>query len=218
MKSKTSAFTLVELVMAMSITAMTALAVAGATMTLSTAYSRSQDYYQNIQTARATMLRFHSAVCKARLIVAADNNTLVLWDGDTNGDGQINIAELLLIDYDKGTRELREYSVVYPDEMCESLKDTHNVHIPLSSVTAVGAAGTVLGTPPYIQERLVATDVTDFTVATDSAPPLAGMVKLQITVGQGTESITLRSASTMRANMTSYVGTVGSNWVLDGEL
>lgn len=218
MKSKTLAFTLVEMVMAMSITAMTALAVAGATMTLSTAYSHSQDYYQNIQAARTTMLRFHSAVCKARLITAADNDTMVLWARDTNGDGRINIAELLLIDYDEGTRELREYSVVYPGELPESIRDTYNVHILLSSVAAVGAAGTVLGTPPYIQERLVATDVTAFSVTTDSAPPLARIVKLQITVGQSPGSITLRSASTMRADMTSYVGIVGSNWVLDGEL
>ena len=88
MRRNPSGFTLVELVMAISITTIIGLAVAGASMALSTAHAHSESRYGSIETARSAMRRIQSSLRAAALVtyVHSNGHKLGYWAGDENED------------------------------------------------------------------------------------------------------------------------------------
>ena len=74
MKRRRKAFTLVEMVMAISITAITGLAVAGVTVALSNAHAHSETFYQSLRTGHFVMHRLQNGLRCARLVTATNNN------------------------------------------------------------------------------------------------------------------------------------------------
>ena len=100
MKRKNHAFTLLELVITIAIMSVIGLSVAGVSVALSTAHANSQSAYENIQASRNTLIGIQRVLNRARLIVATDSQTVLYWVGDANGDGAINISELVALWYD----------------------------------------------------------------------------------------------------------------------
>lgn len=212
---KTPAFTLMELIMALSIMSLIGLAVAGASMVLSTSYTRSQEQYQNIQIARSVMRRLHAQIRTARLVTACRDDTIVLWANDKNGNGKINITEIVLVRFDSGAGEVREYRIVFPSEWTQEKKNLFNVVVSLDSVSTVDEAWeTIASFGTYRVMLPLATDVSGFQLSASAAAPLATYVGVSVTVGQGKHSAMLRSAASLRKDETARVGTAGEDWVL----
>lgn len=208
-----NAFTLMELMLAVAITSIIGLSIAGVSLALSRSYAHTQDFYSNLQTGRTSMSRMQDMLRKTKLVTSAGSDCLVVWTGDQEGTGfgQINRQELVMWIYNSAASEIRQYSIVYPDALLSAL----NVVQPLSTVLAAPSLTNLVNTDIYSQSTVIATDVRAFRVTLDQAAPMARCVKLEITVGSVSAPVKLESAVRLRADATSKVVIQNSQYVLD---
>jgi hypothetical protein len=188
------------------------LAVTGVTMALTDNYVAAEGYSDALQSGRGVMMRVQSAARKAKLITATTATSLVFWAGDTNGDGTINLDELKMVTWNQQAKEIREVAVVFPPGTPNV--GALNVTEPLSAVTTVAAASSVIAADTHCTTTVLAGDVTDFQVTVLPAAPLSTRVNIQLTLGQGSQKLTISSSARLRADSTANVGLNGSTWVL----
>ena len=157
-RTKPKGFTLLEMTMAMAITAITGLSVAGATVALSRAHQDTEGFYQSLQTARSAMMRIQRSIQGAKLVTACTGTTLVLWANDTNGNGTIDADEVLLLVFDTASRQSPDSQQVFPD----AVKAALNVEVPLSTLTDAATVVAQIVPSTYAQTIVLASDASDF--------------------------------------------------------
>ena len=202
--------------MSLCVLSVTTLAIAGVSMTLSTTYCNGQQYYQCVQTARIAMKQIQGIINKSKLITASTQNSLLVWVEDTNRDQRINRTEMLSLRYDKQTGEIRTYRVTLPSDLAPETKTAMDTHIPLSDVTS-STMPSWLQMESMLTNQLLASNVTDFGLKVSPTAPLANLAEILIKVTSEARSLTLRSGSFLRGDMTRHVGTAGGQYVLDTE-
>jgi len=204
-----------ELVMALAITAITGLAVAGVSVALSSAYESSEGYSESIQTARTTTDRIRRAVWASKLVLRAGDGCLTVWRRDTNGDGQINLTEIVSYSLDRSNNRLVERYVAFPVGMSENTRKALDATVSLATALAndnyLGSAN--LG---YGVTNVLAENVSSFAAEGDVAPPLTRLVEIELTVGQSLQTMTLRTAAGLRADYISRLQETKTGWVLSG--
>jgi len=210
------ALTLTELVMGISVTMTIGLAVAGVSVALSSAHAHSNQCYHAIETARGAMRRVQLNLQKAQLITAIgiDNRRLLCWTGDENEDKEINVSELVLLVYATETDEMVERQVVFPSGMAQATRDALDEVFTLETCTDLSVMGPRIRNDAYCRTLLLGTNVQEVRFVADPAAPLSMLVSVRITVGEGDQSLTLRSAARLRADMTEHVATADGDWVL----
>jgi len=92
------AFTLVELLVALILVGILLSAVAAVAYALDNATAVGEDVTVKQAQLRHTTLHILDLVRTCRMICAAPGNDLVLWKADENGDGRINVNELVYIE------------------------------------------------------------------------------------------------------------------------
>jgi len=212
--NRQGAFTLMELTLAIAITATIGVAVAGVAMTISSVHAYSQQCYESTQTGRTAMLRICSAVRKARLVTAVSAGGLALWMGDADGDGNINDDEIIVISYDSSSRQIVQTSVSYPATLDAATRNAINASHPLADLTSVAGSLSAIGANRYKAVRPLADDVGNFSVSTAPSAPLATLARLEMTVGADRTAFTLRNAARLRTDQTADVGVVDDQYVL----
>jgi hypothetical protein len=125
------ALTLAELILAIGIAAVVAGAVAVLAAGLSHAHARTEALRETVHSMRMGMMRLERALRTAKLVTAAETGRLVVWTGDANGDGQINVDELLLLGHDADAGTLVSRQLVFPEDMARGLRKLLNVPLPL---------------------------------------------------------------------------------------
>jgi hypothetical protein len=193
------------MVLAMAILALIGLAIAGVAFALTGAYSNSQDYYQCLQTSRITSMRIQADLRKAKLIASASSDSLVLWDGDVNGDGNINLSEIVILDWNSSAKQLWDERVVYPASMDAATKAALDISVPLSTLTDVAGAKTYLRARQYYQCTTLATGVTSMQFAVTPAAPLSVMATGHMTITEGRKSLSMSLSASLRADSTEDV-------------
>ena len=207
MKRRTNGFTLIETIMSITMTALVGLSVAAASMALSSATSDGDDYFDCIQGGRNAMRQLCSEIEKSRLIVTTDNSgqRLVIWAGDANNNGQIDLTELRMVEYDPSTKTVKGYAVVYPPNWSVSLREAYDPDLSL----AVAASSSVLDRwmvdSSYVQSRTIGTGVESLAFTLPSAGPVSRLVRIRMTVRTGDRDLTLQESVALRAPATGYV-------------
>ena len=207
------AFTLVELLMAVTITAMIGMAVVAVSSALSSAKASTDSMVEAVSSGRYAMRSIAADVRKAALVTAADDDGMVIWTGDDNGDGQINLDELVLIRPDD-EHTVERLQVVFTPAAPASL----NISKTLEKVTDVDNIRKLLidkKYSDYLSRRTLAVDVSNFEVVTDESPPIPQLVLIRLTVGQVPQQITLTNTARLRADATGYVSFEDGKPVLD---
>lgn len=92
------AFTLVELLVAMTVTGIILTAVAALAFALGTATDSTEDVSTKQAQIRFATLRIQELIRHSKLICFAGDNDIALWRADENNDGNINIGELIYIE------------------------------------------------------------------------------------------------------------------------
>ncbi|MFA6133714.1 MAG: hypothetical protein WC869_06820 [Phycisphaerae bacterium] len=210
MTRRRTGFTALELTLSILIMSITSLSVAGVTMAISKAHASTEDYYQSIQTGRSAMLKIQSLVQSSKLATYCSANTVVLWLDDTNGNNLVNMDEIGVISFASGQIKFSRCS--FPANIQAAL----NTAVPLSSLTNATSIVPQILNSTYAPAQLLTTDVSSCIFSATPTPPLATLVKVNMTVGVGTQKITLRSAASTRAGLTSKVGISGGQYVLIG--
>lgn len=213
---RTNGLTVVELVVAMAVTSMVALTVTGAFMALNTAVEHSDEHYLHVQTARCVSRLVQAALRKSKLVTAAEQGGLVLWAGDTNEDGKINISEVLVFRYLDVESKLEQAKVVFPDSMDPDTRAALDVHKALADLDDVAAVREMMATdfPDYYCNEELATHVLSHSVYPDEAAPLTRMLKLRVTIGTARRSITVYPSGALRDDETDRVGLSEGEYVL----
>lgn len=215
--SQRAAFTVIELAIAMAITALVGLSVAAASMVISAAHEDAEQYQEYVQSARSTNLRIQSALRKASLITSCTPTTLVYWTGDANANGQINVSELVRLSYDHINKEFREWQVDLSNlnAVASAILDA-----TVSLATAMDDAAVrelmTVTYKPYLQDRLLSSSVRSTEFSTDKAAPLTGLVRVRMDVGDQAQAIVVQSAVSLRSPAVPRVGIVDKLYVLVG--
>ena len=216
MHRRQNAFTVVEMVLAMAITAMIGLSVAGVAVALSTAQADQEESYQYAQTARSAINRIQGYLSRARLVTARGDGSLVYWIKDADGDGTISLEELGEIRRHSEDRTLRLHRVVFPDNMDEQVHAALNAQVELDCAADMASATQLIETNGRHVDQVEAEDVEAFDVAAYPECPVAKLVSIHLVIGQGERQVALRSAVALRADCTDEVAVSEGAYVLNG--
>ncbi|MHC4562571.1 MAG: PulJ/GspJ family protein [Planctomycetota bacterium] len=214
MRPPTKGFTLIELVAAMAVISVMGMTIAGVAMVLSTAHQHGEDYHECVQTGRVIMMNLQRTLRGARLVTAAQSDLVVLWEEDTDGNGQINISEVTVFRWDSGSRKLVRRRVVFPSDWSQGTRDFYDVAIPLWYVTDVSLNDLAYYFYYWGEDVTLAENIEAFALRVSPDAPLTTNVIVEMTVQQAARSLTLRSATWLRADCTDRVGMVGADYVL----
>ena len=207
-------FTLMEMTIAMTITAMIGLSVAGVSMVLGDATEYGENFYQSVQTARNVVMKIQKTIRSAKLVTASSSTAMVLWADDTNGDGQINLSETVLLSCDTTSGQIRLNRVVFPATMSAQTRAALDVTKTLADLASVNTVTSLITGNAYNTTTVLATDVAAGQFGVWPTAPLSHLVRFQLTVGTGDSAVTLRSAAATRAGLTSRVQMAGNVYVL----
>ena len=94
--------TLVELLVALTVTAILLSAVATLAFAMTSASQISDDVLAKQAQLRHTSLRISDLFRSCMLVCAAPGNDMAVWRADSNGDGQINLNELVYVERGDG--------------------------------------------------------------------------------------------------------------------
>jgi len=204
------AFTLMELMLSLSILSVIGLTVGSVAAALSHAQSHTDNLSESVQSARSGLLAVESYVRKAKLVTAVETNGLVLWLGDANDDGRINVGELAMIRLDEASGEVGVSSLTFSKDTSPVTLEALNASRSLTAVDEVSDVSRELGRGIYVgylSETTLATNVRQFQVVPDAPPPLTRLVGLRITVGDRADrQIALTSSVRLRDDETANVG------------
>jgi len=110
LKQNFKGFTLVELLVALMVTSIVLTAVATLAYALGVANDTSDDTSQKQAQVRFATLRISELIRHSKLICGVHSEDLAIWRADENGDGQINIEELVYVEWNLGQIRLLEFS------------------------------------------------------------------------------------------------------------
>ena len=208
MPMRSKAFTLVELMMGMAVTALVGLAAAGVSRTLGDSYVQSQHYYESIQCTRIGMMRLASEIRQAKLVTELGSAQLMLWQEPAGGDGGINLSELTLITYDPNADTINKYQVVFPTSWPAWLRQLMDSQVSLASLVSNPSYwASQIKTSSYVQTKALAGSITAVQYSsTQAGAPYTTLLTIQITAGSGGSGVTLRNSVKLRADRTSNVG------------
>jgi len=206
--------TLPELVIAMAVTSIIGVAVAGVAATISSANASAEDYGDSVTIVRMAVDRVNQEIRKSALVVCSDAQRIVLWTGDANNSGYVNYNELSVLKYDPSAGTLTRYRVVF-DEPWQV--DYYNYTFWLSELADPTTVESWVRCSSFCRTTVLATGVTGFSGSLSPAPPLTKVVTLGVAVGEGNEAMAVESTASLRADWTGHVYESWGQYYLDTE-
>ena len=130
-------FTLVELLLALIVTGILLAAVTTLAFAVGAANDTTDDTSQKQAQVRFATLRISELIRHCKLICGTPNGDLAIWRADNNGDGQININELVYIERGVGGDYLRFCEFTLSDASIVNLSDIQTLSTSSYSVTYI---------------------------------------------------------------------------------
>ena len=130
-------FTLVELLVALVVTGIVLAAVATLAFAMGAANDVADDSSQKQAQIRFTTLRISELIRYCKLICGTPGGDLAVWRADDNGDGQVNINELVYIERGTGRDYLRLCEFPSSDTSLVNLSDIETLSTSSYDVTYV---------------------------------------------------------------------------------
>jgi hypothetical protein len=193
---------MVELLLALTITALIAAAVTA--MLVATAYGTSseRDLRGAVTRGKLVGARLNAAVRSSRAVLETGTDYLVLWMGDINTNATPDapdLSEIRLIERDGAGDELNSYK--FPDSWTQAQIDAADVSYALTGNPPgffQSAAATAKAAGSFVATRW-GSQVTSILFDLDGADPsTTTLVSYQFTVGAGELSETVIGAASLR--------------------
>jgi prepilin-type N-terminal cleavage/methylation domain-containing protein len=131
------AFTLIELLLALIITGIILAAVTTLAFAVGAANDAADDTSQKQAQVRYATLRISELIKHCKLICGTPNGEIAIWRADNNGDGQININELVYIEKGTDSDYLRFCEFPLSDASVINLSDIPTLSTSSYSVTYI---------------------------------------------------------------------------------
>lgn len=185
-------FTMVELMLSLTITAIIGAAVAAMLASVSYATTDRADLRRVNTKQNVVAARLNACLRSCKMVLAIDADSLVLWMGDSRLNNSPDLSELRRLEWDTATGEL--WSYVAPSNLADASNTSYRLTDDFESITFA-----LMGTSDF-PGRLWATNVAGWTNALDDATPQhASLVTYTLAVSgedltsTGTYTISFRS-------------------------
>jgi len=193
-----SGFSLLELILAVAITAMACTASATVLKAVADTWQTTDDIHDAVSSTRHALTRLRTVIKQGRLFGYRSGSTLVFWANDDNNDLQINYAELQMVRYQPSERKLELLDVYFPPGTPDGEIDTRStvlspVEIAESSIVQI------LETDAYVRVRPLAYEIQQFSMALDTAGPDSRWVRFSLEVQRKNISQHLHTLVGLRA-------------------
>lgn len=195
--------TLIELLLAVAGTGFVAAAVAMMLSAIATGTNSRNDLRQSVVRQKTIMARLTAAIRSSHMVLAADDDLLVLWTSDADGSETPNLGEIRRIERDAATGELRSY--VAPLDLAPG------ANTEFSLATDFEAATDGIKGDANFPEDVWATGLTSWTITINAdAAQDASLVSSRIVVGPGNIQETIIGAAALRnRGTTSFIHASG---------
>lgn len=162
---------LLELILATTVTAMIATAIAGMLTAVSTGVGSRRDGRTAMVRTNAANTRLGSYVTPARCILAVyPDSGIVLWQDDSRESDSVHATEVRWLLYDADSNSFDVHFVSFPDDWTEAARDLADTELPSDSnwmtVLATFEAAGHVGTIPLVDA------LEGVTITVDAIDPL----------------------------------------------
>ena len=191
LKARLRGFTLVELLVGLAITAVTAAVLAILINATAMGTNSTADGRRNLVRLQMIKAQLQDEFVNTRAILATGSNYIVYWIGDQPGavtpaNGAVNFSELRLLQID-ASGNLNVYCCKWPNGFSNS-NIIANDPVYAASSNWLSLAQSLIGTT-YYGTNTLASGATALTTSLDSASPTAAKyVHLTVTLNDGTVS------------------------------
>jgi len=192
-----SAFTLVDLMVALCVVSIVMAAVATLAFAMGTANDASDDTSAKQAQLRCATLRIGELVRNSRLIISLADNNLAVWKGDYNSDGQINLGEIAYI----GSAADKTYIRVY-----EFTSDDRTLH-PYQIGSVSGSWWSTYASSYYYTYLIP--KCSNVSIVTDIAPPWSKAATISFNLVENGFTRTYQITASLRATATHMLDATG---------
>jgi Tfp pilus assembly protein PilW len=206
--------TLVELMLSLFVTSMIGAAAVAVVSAVGTTNSQTKEQAEVVQAGRAGLHRLQRQIRNARLVTACSSHEVVLWGADTSDPGYINADEVLVLQYDESDGTVACTQVKFPPSMRDNLREALNVRCALPNLASASAALRTIANAAYRDEQVVAADIEDLSFSVPTAAPVSAMVTVTATFGLGNKTLSMSTATALRAAAVSQVDYVDGQYIL----
>jgi hypothetical protein len=175
-------FTLMEVILALTITAGACTATGMLLNAVANAWHTNEGISDAVNTARNGMLRIRSYIEKARFLGNCNGTGLLLWSQDGDKDYQIDYCEMILIRYQSAAKKVELVDVYFPPGTPQSDIEARKTHLTYVDISSTQSVATILDADSYRRVRTLAEDVDQFSINLDNASPLARYVTISLQV------------------------------------
>ena len=172
-RNRRKGLTLVELLVALMVTSIILGSVASLAYAMSYTNENGEDIAEKQAHLRSATMRITDLIRHCRLICTLEENNICIWRADDNGDGRINLDELVYIGSDLD----RDYVRVF-----EFYDDTRVLELDEIKPIVTGWSSYGCGTYRYTNWI---PDCHNVVVAVDETPPLSKIAYISFDMEQG---------------------------------
>lgn len=187
--------TLVELLLALSVTAIIALAISSMLFAVARGTSTNNDMRSLVLQQKIVGTRLDTALRRATKVLASGSGYLVVWLNDSRANGTPDLSELRRIEYDANTNTLRSYRM--PETWTQTQIDANEVNYQISD-DFNAMTNAVKGTSKFPLETW-SNAVYGWTITLDNAVvQSAKLVSYRLTVQSGKQQAVVVGATALR--------------------
>ena len=210
-KSKTKAFTLIELLLGLMISGIILTAVVTLAYAMSSAYDQTSDVNEKESYIRYTTLKISDLIKNSLLVCRATSDELTIWRADDNNDNKINISEIMYIETGGGNY-LRLLQFNPPAE-----SDTNPA---LSSINKYYYKQWLLYLYPnqYRTYTTLISECTNMKIMIDRNPPYTKLVKISFDIEENQQVRKCQIISSLRCLKSEFINTYGNIISSDDDL
>ncbi len=199
MRMRRRAMTLIEVTLALTVTAMIGLVTTGVMVAVLNAHETTDRYTQNVQSGRISLANLQSKIRTSLGVTAGGVSGLTLWTHDDDDPGVINVEELAVLKFIPADGVVRLFAVVYPDSVPQATRDALNVTLDLDQVDSSVKALLRISATGHRQATTIASGLSALQFRYDESPPEARLVSISAAFGSGAQRIRLNTLAALRA-------------------
>jgi prepilin-type N-terminal cleavage/methylation domain-containing protein len=149
-RSARTGFTLLELLLGLVISGLVMGAVAAFLLATGSRWMQSGTGQSVYLAGGQAAIRFQQVIRDSAAVGAVQPGALegssvlpaaiMLWRGDRNGDGEVQLSEIALIEHDRIRHRLMLYQIRFPDEMAPEQREAADLTVTYDSISESGAA------------------------------------------------------------------------------
>lgn len=196
-RRRSSAFTLVELVLAAGITALIGVAIASLFFAVSYGTASRNDMRALVPRQRTITARLDASIRSSKMVLALGSNYVVLWMADTNSNSAPNLSEIRRIEFDSASSSVISYKVTWPSGWSQTMIDAADTQYALTD--DFGSVTAALKGNSYFPSEIWSRSVSSWSLsANKSSVQSATMLSYQITTVSGQSTNALVGAASLR--------------------